>query len=255
MMVVQSGKFLLTFLLSACLYVPSVLAQEDETGNLRLSIRAFYSFADNWAEFNSRGLVDYLGVNGFDDTGWFSVDYPFVHTEDPSWSLYATYTIRPHLSIGGLYHKAQTVTVAGWRNEPQQETSFRIDLKQSMWALAPIALWEPVGFADLGVGPAIIWGRTAPYGGMNRHIEQYGEQKSSFQRMGAVFFISIGFNVLDRHLYLGLQGQFLYGGTVEIGPYNAVDFTIVSPFQEFTLEARDTRLDQLTMGPVIAINF
>jgi hypothetical protein len=123
-----------------------------------------------------------------------------------------------------------------------------------MWTVAPIAVWEPLRFVDLGAGPAFIRGGTAPY---ERASELRIEaQETSFQRLGAVIFLSLGFTVLDRYLYLGLQGQFLYGGTVEMGPYDADErFAITPPFEEFTVEAREVRIDQLTMGPVIAINF
>jgi hypothetical protein len=252
------GTLVMT-LFTACLLVPEGWAQEDETSARRWTLRVFYSLPDNSAAFNSRGLVDFLENNGFGDdaSNWFTngvTEYPVVWTENASRSVYAAFAIRPYLSIGGLYYNAQKVGVSGRRYEPEQETSFRITLQQTMWALAPIALWSPIGFVDVGAGPAFIRGGAGPY---DMASEQRVEaQETSFQRLGAVIFVSLGFTVLNRTLYLGLQGQYLYGGTVEIGPYDAAEsFAIFPPFEVFTLDAQETRIDQLTWGPAIAVNF
>lgn len=261
--IIRCGVLLLTALITAYLIAPSAYAQTDgQTGDeekRRWTVRLFYSFPGNWAVRNSRGLVDYLERNGFDyDTppGNFfgGVDYPQVGTEDASRSFYAAYAIRPDFSVGGLYYDAQQIDVSGFLYEPEQEMSFDIDLQQTMRALAPIALWEPVGVLDIGAGPAFIWGGTAPYEvGAEQRLEA---QETSFQRLGAVIFASVGFTVLDRYVYLGLQGQFLYGGTVEIGPYDVEEgFARSSPPETFTLSARKVRIGQLSWGPVIAVNF
>jgi hypothetical protein len=251
----RHGRLVLTLLLLACLSAPHVRAQGEEADTRRWTIRTFYSLPDTWAGFNSRGLVDFLETNGFDDASTFlgrTVDYPSVWTENASWSFYAAYAAQPRLSVGGLYYKAQYVNVGGFRSEP--ETSFDIDLEQTMWAVAPFVLWAPVDYVDIGAGPAFIRGGTAPYEvSFEQRIEA---QETTFQRLGGVLFVSLGFTVLDRSLYLGLQGQFLYGGTVEMGPYQAKEWTtFTQPLEQLTLETHNVRIDQLTMGPVIAINF
>lgn len=102
----------------------------------------------------------------------------------------------------------------------------------------------------LGGGPAFLWGGTAPY---DRAPEQrLSRQETTFQRLGAVLFASLGFTVFNRRLYLGLQMQFLYGGTAEIGPFRTEE-SVLYP-EAITLDAQTVRLDQRTFGPVIALN-
>lgn len=250
-------KLVLTLLLIAYLGAPNVLAQADGEGKRRWTVRTFFILPESWTDFNSRGLVSFLENNGFDDAQSLlgrTLENPVVWTRDGSWCLYAAYALRPRLSVGGLYYKAQDVAVAGLRNEAPQEVAFHIHLDQTMWALAPIAIWKPVTFVNLGVGPAFIRGGTAPYEAASQ--QRVESQARSFQRLGAVIFISLGFTTFNQYLYLGLQGQFFYGGTVEMGPFEAEEWIAINPPHEtFTLEAQNARIDQLTWGPVIAINF
>lgn len=247
-------ELVLTLLLTSHLIAPNALAQTDETGERQWMLRVFYSLPDNAAEFNSRGLVHFLEENDFGPRTTifgYEIDYPVVDTEDAAWSLLAAYSIRPQLRVGGLFYRAQDVEAAGYyAGESSIDLSRNITLQQTMWALAPIALWKPASFVDLGVGPAFIQGGTAP---LDAAPEQRVEaQEASFQRLGAVVLVSLGFTILNRRLNLGLQGQFLYGGKVEVGPYHTEANSLFP--EEITLNVQKTRIDQLTWGPMIGLN-
>ena len=72
-------------------------------------------------------------------------------------------------------------------------------------------------------------------------------QEDTFLRLGAVAFASIGFT-LGRTLYVGVQGQYLYSGEGEVGP-----FPLES--DRDALESSSVRFDQVTLGPVVGIRF
>lgn len=250
----KAGLFAIT-LIAACWAVQDARAQPEPADAKRWTVLASLSLPDAGASFNSRGLVDFLDANDFGDDGSFfdeSFEYPYASTEGAAWTLAAAYAVRPRLSAGGFFHRAMDVEVAGQRLAPDPAPSGYITLRQRMWAVAPIVLWKAGRVLLVGGGPAYLRGETAPYRAAAE--ERVEAQKTSFHRLGAVLFASMGYTTLGGYLYLGVQGQFLYGGKAEIGPFETEEsFDFIDP-ERIRLNARKASLNQWTVGPVIALH-
>jgi hypothetical protein len=253
----NNRKLMATVLIGVSLTVSNVLAQPEREAERRWTIQAYYTL-DIGAGFNSRGLENFLRESDFDadqDVSFFGVDlgrteHPAIHTEDAAWSVLATYGIQPKLSIGGFVHQTVDVEVAGFYVDAERDVADGITLQQTARAAGPVVLWKVGRVLSVGGGPAFVWGGTAPY--QNASAERVAGQETLFWRPGAVGFVSLGFTVLNQHIYLGLQGQFLYAGKAEVGPFLTEESLFYSGGT--TLEKRAVRLSQLTMGPVIALN-
>jgi hypothetical protein len=209
-----------------------------------------YRVALQPALYNTRGLEDVLSANAFDDSqefdlvgGTLTLEYPQAGTQTGGWSMLAAYAVRPWIRAGGALHRAVTVTADGYRQELGRAQ--RVTLQHSMWSFSPIALWRGGRAFLLGGGPAVIRGTTlllasSETGDMNRVDE------STFLRVGAIVFGSVGYTIIEEHLYVGLQVQFLYGGTPSIGPFDS---------GPFALSPTDVSVSQLAGGPVVALHF
>lgn len=201
--------------------------KRQETNTKRWTVR--YSGA---LEPSGQGFADYLSEQGFDDTrqGFLGpIDYPLTDAEvGTGWSI--TYAYRPWLRVGGLFYRAPNMNTRGYNSE-----SGSLTLKREMWAVSPVAVWTPTGYAAVGAGPALLRGS----------VTFEGSQKEPFVRLGAVAFASLGFT-LFRTVHVGVLWQYLYGGETEIGPYD---------YGEGVLEAESVRLDQFTVGPIVEIRF
>lgn len=250
MMIIRT--WILTLLLAGGA-APAVQAQGNETDWKRWTVR-YYRPLDAMNDFNAGGLSDFLETNGFggDSEGFFdnTLEYPLTRVEGGTgWSLLASYAYRPWLRLGASFHRAVDPVASGLRISPA--TYGLVGLRSRMWAAAPVATWTPVSSIAIGAGPALIRG-TATFTDARITLgERMAPQEESFFRVGAVAFASLGFTILGT-VHLGVQGQYLYGGEAEIGP-----FTLDEELFDLEVDALagGVRIDQFTFGPMVAVHF
>ena len=234
----------------------NVQAQDDAPDWKRWTVR-YFSALDVGNGFNASGIASYLEENDFDGrevSFGTTLDYPLTRAEGGTgWSLFAAYAYRPWLKVGASLHHGVTVSASGlWDRIGSTSRTGRLRISQSMWAMAPIALWTPVSNVVVGAGPAVIRGAITltDTRALLSVQERMDPQEDTFLRLGAVAFASIGFT-LGRTLYVGVQGQYLYSGEGGVGPFPLEERF----FDRDALESSSVRFDQVTLGPVVGIRF
>lgn len=232
-------------LLAGCA-TTAVQAQDDTPDWKRWTVR-YFNALDAHSDSNASGFADYLEERGFGDSvrGFLGgvTDYPLTNDGGGGgWSVIAAYAYRPQLKLGGSFFQGANVAALGFRTTA--EGGGRPRIEQKAWAVAPIALWTPVSTLAVGAGPAFVRGTIRFSDGVFT-LGQVGTQEDSFMRLGAVAFASLGSTLFRGMLYIGVQGQYLYVGTEEVGPYD---------LNGESIEAGSIRLDQFTFGPVVALN-
>lgn len=238
-------RSLLALLLTLVGWSVAAHAQTATQDWKRWTVRYFNAF-DAPSDSNAGGFANYLDARGFGDSsqnflGGGFTDYPLTSDGGGGgWSVLAAYAYRPHLSFGGSFHRGASIAARGFRNAGFE----RPRLGHELWGVAPIALWTPASAVAVGAGPAFIQG-TITFSDGEISNDPSGGQEQSVMRLGAVAFASLGFTLLSETLYFGVQGQYLYVGNEEVGPYD---------LRGETIEAGSVRLDQFTFGPLIAVN-
>lgn len=245
---------LLAVCLLASLTVSNTRAQERSVDVKRWAIWTHVEIPFLTAPFNARGLSQLLEDNAFGQDITFlgePIEYPYREVKRPSWTAEATYQLRPRLRLGGFFHQTTRTHVAGFQSDPRRRDPGEITLDQAMLATGPVIYWNVGREYALGVGLTSVWGSVAPY--QVALEERVAEQEITFQRVGAVFILSIGDALLNDYLYVGGRVQYLYVGRVEIGPFE----TEATPANDgpYQVAPSKIRLDQLTIGPVVALRF
>ena len=216
----------------------------------RWSVRATFA---NPAE-GGAAIARYLSDEGFGDDrpdyGWFGGEIrgydprPMDRSDFITQTVTMTRDVRPALRLGVRGVIASRSEVDGYH---QGAGDLRV--ARTMAAVLPVAEWNR-GAIRVGAGAGMAWGETGetdyvydPEAGLDGDVFLSSQ---TFVRPAAVAYAGVGGTLFGGHVALGLEAQYVYAGTAEIGPF-AVG--------EVTADAGSVRLSQLSLGPVVGVRW
>lgn len=204
----------------------------------------------------SASIEAYLSDQGFDDDrpryGWFGGEIlgysprPIDQSEPITQTLTVVRQVRPNLRLG-----VRGVLASRSEAEGYHQDAGDLRVAQAMAAVLPVAEWSR-GPLRVGAGAGVAWGKAGEIDYAVDPDDRAGSpdivpvflDSRSYLRPAATAYVGAGGTLFGGRLSLGVEAQWVYAGTVDIGP-----------FAEGTAGPGSIRADDVSVGPVVGVRW